>query len=149
LAGRLATRRGQRALLIPGGLLYAAGSCLLLAGAGQDPQFLSVWLPAMLLTGLGVALIVPLLSSVAVQHLTPGQLAGGSGVFQALRQFASVIGITLSVLLLGAAPTTANVFAPIFALMIGGGLSVSWISLGLAPTPRQATLPVAAPPIEL
>lgn len=149
LAGRLATRRGQRALLIPGGLLYAAGALLLLAGAGPQPQFWTTWLPAMLLTGMGVALIIPLLSSAALQHLTPGQLAGGSGMFQALRQFASVIGIALSVLLLDAAPATANAFAPIFALMIGGGLSVSLMSLGLVPTPRQATLPAAAHPIEL
>lgn len=149
LAGRLATRRGQRVLLIPGGLFYAAGAFLLLAGTGPHPQFLSVWLPAMLLSGLGVALIVPLLSSVAVQQLTPNQLAGGSGVFQALRQFASVIGVTLSVLLLGAAPATANAFAPIFALMMGGGLSVTLMSLGLAPGPRQVISPAAARPIEL
>ena len=147
LAGRLVARLGHRALLITGGLLYAAGSLMLLARAGATPQFLTLWLPAMLLTGLGVALIVPLLSSVAVQQLTDGQLASGSGVFQALRQFATVIGIALSVLLLGAAPATAGVFTPIFALMVGGGLSVSLISLGLvqsqpAPAPHAEVVAI-------
>lgn len=149
LAGRLATRWGQRILLIPGGLFYTAGAFLLLVGAGSYPQFLSVWLPAMLLSGLGVALIIPLLSSVAVQHLTPDQLAGGSGVFQALRQFASVIGVTLSVLLLGATPATAQAFTPIFALMMAGGLGVTLMSFGLATAPRPVIVPAAVRPTEL
>ncbi|GAB4440450.1 MAG: DHA2 family efflux MFS transporter permease subunit [Chloroflexi bacterium OHK40] len=138
LAGRLATRIGQRALLIPGGLLYAAGALLLLVGVGPQPQYVARWLPAQLLTGLGVALIIPLLSSVAVQRLPAGKLASGSGVFQALRQFASVLGVALTVLLLGQAPSEAVTFAPIFALMAGAGLSVSMICLGLPATRRPA-----------
>jgi EmrB/QacA subfamily drug resistance transporter len=137
IAGRLATRWGYRALLVPGGILYASGALLLLVGVGTTPQFLERWLPAMLLTGLGVALIVPLLSSAAVQQLAPSQLASGSGIFQALRQFASVLGITLTVLLLGSAPQDVVSFTPIFALMVAGGLCVSLISWGLAP--NQAT----------
>lgn len=141
LAGRLATRLGQRALLIPGGLLYAGGALLLLVGAGPTPQYLARWLPAQLLTGLGVALIIPLLSSVAVQGLPAGKLASGSGVFQALRQFASVLGVALSVLLLGQTPTEAAAFAPIFALMAVAGLSVSLICLGLPTRRRLAPRP--------
>lgn len=141
LAGRLATRIGQRALLIPGGLLYAAGALLLLVGVGPQPQYVARWLPAQLLTGLGVALIIPLLSSVAVQRLPAGKLASGSGVFQALRQFASVLGVALTVLLLGQAPSEAVTFAPIFALMAGAGLSVSMICLGLPATRRPAPPP--------
>lgn len=144
LAGRLAARLGHRALLVPGGALYAAGAYLLLAGAGPTPQFLTLWLPAMLLTGIGVALIIPVLTSAAVQHLAPGRLASGSGVFQALRQFASVLGVALTVLLLGNDPQAPITFASIFALMIGGGLSVSLISLRLAPArlPRVGALSV-------
>jgi EmrB/QacA subfamily drug resistance transporter len=141
LAGRLATRLGQRALLIPGGLLYASGALLLLVGAGPTPQYLVRWLPAQLLTGLGVALIIPLLSSVAVQGLPAGKLASGSGVFQALRQFASVLGVALSVLLLGQTPADAAAFAPIFALMLAAGLSVSLICLGLPASRRSAPQP--------
>jgi EmrB/QacA subfamily drug resistance transporter len=145
LAGRLATRLGQRALLVPGGLLYSAGALLLLVGAGPTPQYLARWLPAQLLTGLGVALIIPLLSSVAVQGLPASKLASGSGVFQALRQFASVLGVALSVLLLGAAPAEAAAFAPIFALMAAAGLSVSLICLGLPAGRRRALRPEVAP----
>lgn len=141
LAGRLATRLGQRALLIPGGLLYAGGALLLLVGAGPTPQYVARWLPAQLLTGLGVALIIPLLSSVAVQGLPAGKLASGSGVFQALRQFASVLGVALSVLLLGQTPTEGAAFAPIFALMAVAGLSVSLICLGLPARRRPAPRP--------
>ncbi|HEU4324601.1 MAG TPA: MFS transporter [Roseiflexaceae bacterium] len=138
LAGRLAMRWGHRNLLVAGGLLYAAGALVLLARAGATPQFLTAWLPGVMLTGLGVALIVPLLSSAAVQHLPSGTLASGSGVFQALRQFASVLGVALTVLLLGSAPERAATFAPIFALMAAGGLCVSAISLRL-PAGRSHT----------
>jgi EmrB/QacA subfamily drug resistance transporter len=137
-AGQFATRWGHRTLLVPGGLLYAIGALLLLVGVGSTPQYVSRWLPAILLSGLGVALIIPLLSSAAVQNLASGQLAGGSGAFQALRQFASVFGIVLAVLLLGAAPYSATAFKPIFAVMVAGGLSVSLISLGLPRNVPQA-----------
>lgn len=131
LSGRLATRWGHRTLLIPGGLLYAAGAALLIFTVGSTPAFVTVWLPAMLLTGLGVALIVPLLSSAAVQNLTPSQLGAGSGVTQALRQFASVLGVAITVGVLSSASEIANTYTPIFLLMVAGGFSVSLISIGL------------------
>ena len=85
----------------------------------------------MLLTGLGVALIIPLLSSAAVQGLAPTQLATGSSLVQVLRQFASVFGVALTVLLLGSGAATPAAFAPVFGLMLAGGLVVSVISAGL------------------
>lgn len=80
IAGRIAARRGHRVLLVPGGILYAAGALLLTAGA--TPQFVHGWLPANLLAGLGITLILPILSSTAVQHVPPDKLAVGSGVNQ-------------------------------------------------------------------
>ena len=65
--GRLAGRIGQRRLLIPGGLVWAAGGAFLLAFATTTPDYVGTYLPAVLLTGLGVALCLPQLSSAAVQ----------------------------------------------------------------------------------
>lgn len=70
-----------------------------------------------------------------------GKLASGSGVFQALRQFASVFGVAISVLLLGQTSAGAAAFAPIFALMAAAGLSVSLICLGLPAGRRPAPRP--------
>jgi hypothetical protein len=103
----------------------------------------------MVLTGLGVALIIPLLSGAAVQGLSLAQLATGSSVVQALRQFASVLGVALTVLLLGDGVLTAASFAPIFGIMLVGGLAVSAISVGLPQVvvPAREEVAVASEPV--
>ena len=131
LAGRLAHRWGHRMLIMIGGALYAFGGLLLLVRVGPTPQYVTHWLPAQIIIGMGVALIVPLLSSVAVQGLEPAQLATGSSVLQALRQFASVLGVAIAVILLGQNVLTVTSFAPIFGWIIAGGLAVSVIATGL------------------
>jgi EmrB/QacA subfamily drug resistance transporter len=135
VAGRIAGVRGHRPLLLPGGILYAAGAILLLR-ATSAPSFLTVWLPAMLLTGIGVALVLPVLSSAAVHQLPPQKLAVGSGVSQAMRQFGSVLGVSVTFAILGDAPNAIQLFQPIFGLMIASGLSVSVLSLGIATLPK-------------
>lgn len=130
IAGRIAARRGHRVLLVPGGILYAAGALLLLLTASATPQFVHVWLPANLLAGLGVALILPILSSAAVQHLPADKLAVGSGVNQAIRQFGTVFGVAITVALLGQANNLA-LFSRVWVMMIGSGILVSVISLGI------------------
>jgi EmrB/QacA subfamily drug resistance transporter len=66
LFGRLAARVGQRRLLVPGGLVWASGGLLLLTRATSEPDYLGAYLPAITLTGLGVALCFPQLASAAV-----------------------------------------------------------------------------------
>ncbi len=102
-------------------LWAAAGALMLALVAGPQPQYLAVWLPAMLLTGLGVALVLPVLSSATVQELPPTKLAVGSGVNQAIRQFATVLGVSLVFALLGRVPDNVTVFDRVFMLMITGG----------------------------
>ncbi len=131
IAGRIAAVRGHRPLLVLGGLLYASGASLQFLSVTPTPQFLTVWLPAMLLNGIGVALVLPVLSSAAVQNLPPQKLAVGSGVSQATRQFGSVLGVSLALAILGNTPSAIAQFQPVFGLMIAGGLSVSLLSLGI------------------
>jgi EmrB/QacA subfamily drug resistance transporter len=140
IAGRIAAARGHRVLLVPGGLLYATGALVLALFGTSLPQFLAVWLPAMLLLGLGVALVMPVLSSAAVQSLPPAKLAVGSGVNQAIRQFGTVLGVSLTFALLGPAPEGAAPFSSIFLLMILGGLSVSLLSTGIDTRPARAVI---------
>ena len=137
IAGRLAAMYGHRRLLIPGGLIYAAGALLLLLGVGATPHFLSVWLPSALLSGIGVSLILPVLGSAAVQNLPPQKLAVGSGVNQAVRQFGTVLGVSLTFAILGDAPSAVPLFHGIYLLMIASGLSVSVLSLGITTLPKQ------------
>jgi MFS family permease len=137
IAGRLAAVYGHRRLLIPGGLIYAAGALRLLLGVDTTPHFLIVWLPSTLLTGIGVSLILPVLGSAAVQNLPPQKLAVGSGVNQAVRQFGTVLGVSLTFAILGDAPGAVSLFHGIYLLMIASGLSVSVLSLGIDTRPRR------------
>ncbi|HEX4472321.1 MAG TPA: DHA2 family efflux MFS transporter permease subunit [Nocardioides sp.] len=99
--GQLASRFGQRALLVPGGLVYAAGGVWLLARMTTQPHYAADMLPAWLLAGLGVSLVMPQLISAAVQHLPADERAVGSGINQAVRQFGATFGVALTVALLG------------------------------------------------
>src|SRR6478752_5411224 len=51
LAGRLIDRYGQRVTAVPGGLLFAAGCVLFATGLTAQPDYVTDFLPATLLTG--------------------------------------------------------------------------------------------------
>ena len=99
--GKLAGRIGHRAILIPGGLVYAAAAVMLLSRVGAEPNYLGVWLPTVLFAGVGVAMIVPLLTSAAVAGLPPDRFATGSAVNAALRNIGQTLGVAIFVAIVG------------------------------------------------
>src|SRR5437667_12572632 len=101
--GKLAGRIGHRAILIPGGLVYAAAAVMLLSRAGAAPDYLGVWLPTVLWSGVGVAMIVPLLTSAAVASLPSDRFATGSAVNAALRNLGQTLGVSIFVAFVGGA----------------------------------------------
>jgi EmrB/QacA subfamily drug resistance transporter len=101
--GKLAGRIGHRAILILGGLVYAAAAVMLLSRAGAAPDYLGVWLPAVLSAGVGVAMIVPLLTSAAVAGLPSDRFATGSAVNAALRNIGQTLGVAIFVAFVGGA----------------------------------------------
>jgi len=140
VAGRIAARRGQRLLLIPGGLVLACGALWLISRADLQPDYLGTFMPANLLTGLGVALCLPQLSSVAVQQLPPDRSATGSGFSQSVRQMGQTIGVALFVAVLGT-PRPDQVldrFTNVWWLVVAGGVVVTVVALALGPGPRPA-----------
>ena len=101
LSGRLASRHGHRPLLVAGCLIYAASGLWFLLVPGTEPAYLTQWLPGALLSGTGVGMVLPSLSGAAVSHLPAQHYAVGSAINQAIRQIGSVMGVALTVLLLG------------------------------------------------
>lgn len=101
LSGRLAGRHGHRPLLLTGCVIYAISGLWFLAVPGLEPAYLTHWLPGMVLGGIGVGMVLPSLSGAAVSHLPASQYAVGSAINQAIRQIGSVMGVALTVLLLG------------------------------------------------
>ena len=76
--GRLAGRIGQRPILIPGGVISAAAALFLLSRVDSAPSYLAVWLPFTLVSGVGVSMVLPLLTSAAVASLPSDPFATGS-----------------------------------------------------------------------
>jgi EmrB/QacA subfamily drug resistance transporter len=103
LSGRIASRYGHRPLLVVGCLIYAASALWFLLVPGTEPAYLTDWLPGMLFSGLGVGMVLPSLSGAAVSHLPSDHYAVGGAINQAIRQIGSVMGVALTVLLLGSA----------------------------------------------
>jgi predicted MFS family arabinose efflux permease len=125
--GRLAARIGQRALLVPGGLVWAFGGALFLLRATSHADYVGVFLPAITCTALGVALVLPQLSSAAVQGLPIDQFAAGSAVVSAMRYLGSTFGVALVIAfttVVGRSLTTAD-FHRVWWLLIACGLTVS------------------------
>jgi len=137
--GRLAGRFGQRALLVPGGIIWAASGAWLLAMMGTQPHYATELLPASLLGGLGVAFVIPQLVSAAVQHLPADERGAGSAVNQAIRQFGATFGVALTVALLdGITPGDALAhFQHVWWILLASGVLTTAASLPL-PRPRPS-----------
>jgi EmrB/QacA subfamily drug resistance transporter len=109
-AGPIADRRGQRAVLVPGTLLFAASMGYAMIAAGTDPSYAGVFLPAMFVGGAGVGLTYPALSSAAAASLPPARFATGAALNMTARQVGAVLGVALVVAVLGT-PAPADALA--------------------------------------
>ncbi len=99
-AGRLADRFGHRAVIVPGALFFAAG-VMVLRSAGAEPDWLSLWLPGAVLTGIGIGLAFPTLGSAAVRDVPDERFATASAVNAAFRQVGAVLGTAILVAIVG------------------------------------------------
>ncbi len=86
--------------------MFVAGLAWYATRVGLRPDYLAVWLPATLITGLGIGLTFPVLSAAAVSSLHPERFAVGSAVNQTARQVGGAFGVALLVVILGT-PTGA------------------------------------------
>lgn len=140
VSGRVASRYGHRVLVVPGGILFGLAGISLLLRAGSTPAYVSVWLPASLLIGVGIGLSLPVLNSAAVHGLTPSRFAVGSAVNQAVRALGAVLGVAMAIALLGRDPRTAGfqTFQHVFALFVVCGFLTSAVSIGIRTKPATS-----------
>lgn len=144
--GRLAARIGPRPLIIAGGLVYAAGGIVLVTTVAPTPNYVTSMLPAWLLTGLGVALALPQLSSASVQGLPPDRYALGSAVNQTMRQLGATFGVALVVSFIAGATVddALSHFRRAWWMIIACGSLTSLIAVKL---PRKARVVTVAPAV--
>jgi EmrB/QacA subfamily drug resistance transporter len=101
-ASRLSHTYGARRILTAGAISWTAGLTLNAILVGGSPHWATHWLPAALLTGLGVGMTLPVQSGAAVQALPPARFAVGSAINASFRQLGAVLGISVFVAVLGA-----------------------------------------------
>jgi EmrB/QacA subfamily drug resistance transporter len=141
-AARLSVRFGHRPLLLAGGVLYALAQAWLGWRAGPAADYLGVWLPAQLVGGIAVGLILPSLSGAAVARLPATRFAVGAAVNNALRQLGGAVGAALTIALVGRVGADLAQFQAVFALLAAFGLLTALLSLPVdthaAPRPAAA-----------
>jgi NTE family protein len=108
-AGRVAARRGFRPVLVIGFAVFAAGLSLYAVRVGIHPDYVGRWLPATLISGLGIGLTFPVLGAAAVASLHQTRFAVGSAVNQTSRQVGGALGVAVLVAIL--TPTASAVTA--------------------------------------
>ncbi|HWE66448.1 MAG TPA: DHA2 family efflux MFS transporter permease subunit [Acidimicrobiales bacterium] len=100
-AGRVAARVGFRRVLLFGFAVFVGGLCWYAIKVGLRSDYVGIWLPGTLISGLGIGLTFPVLSAAAVSSLHHERFAVGSAVNQTARQIGGAFGVALLVVILG------------------------------------------------
>jgi EmrB/QacA subfamily drug resistance transporter len=138
VTGRLAGRYGHRPFLVGGALLYAAAGLWFMLVPGAEPSYVLQWLPGLFLSGASVGMVLPSLSGAAVSKLPAQHYAVGSAVNQATRQIGAVIGVAITVLLLGHGVVQRSDFNAVYGLHVGLALmtAIFCVFVNTRPAPR-------------
>jgi EmrB/QacA subfamily drug resistance transporter len=154
IGGRLSDRFGQRVVAVPGSLAFGTGALLFALLTGTEPSYASEFLPANILTGLGVGLTFAAFGSAAVAELPRNRYATGGAINNCIRQIGAVVGVSTLIVVLGT-PTAENalhLFHQAWALiaLTAAAAAVAGIALGRVHArhvePEQAGVPVATGP---
>ncbi|GAA4958821.1 MFS transporter [Yinghuangia aomiensis] len=140
LAGKWAPRLGAGRLAAAGGAVFAVGMLLWALCLDVDRTYAAGMLPGLLLSGLGVGLMLPTLVAAAATALPAGHAATGSGMVTMLRQLGAVLGVSVTVLLLGSS-SSPDGFTHVWYLLAGVSLAASAVALLIG---RRAETPARA-----
>ncbi|MDF2828509.1 MAG: transporter, partial [Mycobacterium sp.] len=134
-ANRLAALLGIGAVATLGALSFMAGALWWLWRLGPSENYLAGLLPGQLLTGLGVGLILPTLSSVVGSALPGPRWGSGSSLINTARQVGSALGIALIVTAVGthiaSGPTNLASIRSGWALLAAAGATSAVVGLAL------------------
>ena len=143
--GLLGARYGQRLVGATGALLFAAANLWRLR-LGAHPDFAGIFLPAMIVAGAGVGLVMPSLSAAATAPLPASRFSTGSGVLVMSRQIGSTLGVAILVVLLGRSGDAFHAaWWFIAATALGAGVLIALLGPVRRPDPAPATATATAP----
>ncbi len=156
--GPRAAASDYRLFVVPGALIWALAYVWYAARSGTEPDFLTVWLPGQVLSGIGAGATLPLLGSAALAAVPGGRYATASAMVSSSRQLGGVLGIALLVIIIGTPSpgTAADDLRPgwLFAVLVFTLTAVAALLLGRMPakpdeadtdTDLTASVKLAAP----
>lgn len=132
LMGSLLPNITQRQRAIGGATILAGTQVFMVLIVTETPAYWTLMLPTQIVGGMAVGLVLPSLTALSVAHLPSNRFGIGGAVNNAVRQFGSVIGTALAVILLGAAGTGLDSFLVSWGIMAALMLVVGGISLRFA-----------------
>jgi EmrB/QacA subfamily drug resistance transporter len=100
-AGRLAARIGPGVVGAVGGLLFAGSSLIFIEYIGVGRAYDTIFLPSMIIGGIGVGLALPSFTIAATRTIAPQLLATGIGAQSMFRQIGGALGVAAFVAILG------------------------------------------------
>lgn len=108
--GRFLESHDYRWAVIPGALVWGVGVLLLISRLGPSPEFVSEWLPAIVVLGIGAGATLPTLGAAAVAAAPGGRFATATALNSVARQLGAVLGVALLVAIVGT-PAPADLAA--------------------------------------
>ncbi len=100
-SSRIVERAGPRAMLVPGAFIWGAAVVWLITQVGVTPNFVSEWLPGMVLLGIGAGMCLPNLTGAAVAAAPGDSFATASALNSVARQVGAAIGVATVVTIIG------------------------------------------------
>jgi NTE family protein len=133
-----------RALLLPGGLLWAAAIAWLALHAGARPDFLGLWLPTMIVAGIGAGLVISHGASAAINAAPGDRFGTACGLQQVGRAIGAAVGIAGAAAVIGA-PSAADALGPYQRAWIVGAASLAAAGIASLWIGRKRPTTSAAP----
>jgi EmrB/QacA subfamily drug resistance transporter len=143
IAGRVAEKRGERAVVVLGILTLLAAGIWLRSAVTTEPAFVSLWLPTGVLAGIGIGAALTGLSSAAAMSVAPQRFAAATGLNMTARQLGGAVGIAVLAAILEserAEGLTAFTDVYLFVIIVAAASVLPAFALS---RPTQARDPVA------
>ncbi|CAN5773871.1 N/A [soil metagenome] len=148
-AGRHADRIGHRVVVVPGAVLFVAGMAIYVTQLGPEATYWSTYLPASVVIGVGIGILLATLTSASNAFLPARRFAMGSAFHITVRQVAAAVGIAVAVALLGdaidpGAATPAEAMSSFRAAWAFLAAAVAAAGVIMAVAYRRPEIPVTA-----
>jgi MFS family permease len=100
-ARKLGPRYGQHRVGAAGSLLAALGAGWLVLWVGAEPHYFTDFLPAQVLTGLGVGMAIPSFTAATLSAVEPARLSTAIGIASTFQQNGNALGAAAFVSIVG------------------------------------------------